>query len=208
MPDKTHHTAICGPSDGGKSTRMREHHETFDGVSIVVNHGDESKIVGYRARGPQAMATGVDQFEDWSDVRINLITNDPLEGVELAIRFAIDVWDTAGVPVQIILDEAHNAFPSDVGETPQENPVIWALDEGRDKGIKIVLVTQNPKNMPYKKLDSVKYWVWVGEWSNPMEGFLKYYGFLEDIPGEQFHVTVFDRTGEVLEQTTTDKDYT
>lgn len=207
MPSEAYHACICGPSDGGKTTRAREHHATFDGVSIWVNHNGESGIAGHRAIGPKAIATGIGKFEEWRDVRINLQSDSALEGLELALRVARDIWDTAGVPVQIILDEAHNAFGDSYDGNISDHPMMWAINEGRSHGIKMVPVTQNPQNMPYKKMDSIKYWVWVGEWSTPMSGFLTYYGFKDKIDGERFHVTVFDRQSEVVHKTTTDEKY-
>jgi len=197
---------VCGPSDGGKTTRAREHHATFDGVSVWVNHNGASKVAGHRAAGPEALATGVGKFDAWSDVRVNLVCDDPVDGFELAIRFAVDVWDTAGVPVQIVCDEIHNAFGADQ-PGPNDNPILWALNEGRDKGIKVLGVTQNPQNMPYKRMDSVKFWVWVGEYSTPMTGFLEYYGFKDAITAERFRVTVFNRQSEVVHETTTTERY-
>lgn len=205
------HCVGLGVSGSGKSTLFREGHEKFDGVSIIINHGDGAmdRVAGHRAVGPKALATGVEKFDDWADVQINLICDDPNDGLELAIRFAVDVWDTAGVPTQIGIDEFHHCFGEDSPEpVPQEHPFLWALTEGRDKGIKIFAFTQSPDNVPYTKFESVRYIVWVGEYSNTWNGFINHYGFDEDdLPDEQFQVVVFNRKAQPIYQTQTNENY-
>lgn len=205
--DATHVIGL-GPSGGGKSTMLREHHETFDGVSVVVNHSGMDKVAGHRAVGPKAMATGIEKFADWSNVRINLLCDDPVKGAELAIRFAIDVWDTAGVPTQICMDEFQHSFHDDAPDEVHEHPVLWALTEGRDKGIKFTGYTQNPKNVPYTKMESVKWFVWVGGWSMPMKGFMNYYGLDgDDLPDENYVINVFDRQSKLVYEGETQEKY-
>ena len=211
VASEAYHVGVVGASDGGKTTRLREHHETFNGVSVWVNFERSdgsyaSGVAGYRAGGRRAMNTAVSKFKSWSDVRINLKVSDAKEGVSLAYQFAVDVWDTVGVPVQIVVDEADNLISK--GDTKEDSDLMVAIHEGRGKGVKVVLATQNPNNLPFNKLDSIKYWVWVGEWSKSMEGFINYYGLENDeLPSERFQVRVFDRQAKLLYECETKEKY-
>lgn len=195
---QSYHTLIVGASDGGKTTLLREMHDEFQGVSIWINHNDASNVAGYRTVGRKGMHTACARYESWSDVRINFRGDNPLEMMAEAVDFAADVWDTVGVPVQIIADEAHHIVGEGMG-TARDNAGMWALAEGRDRGIKFVIATQNAQKLDYDELLNVKYWAWVGEYAKAQEGFINYWGFDKDsIPRERFQYTVYNRGMEKL----------
>lgn len=193
------HAVIGGPSDAGKTTLLREMHERVGMPSVWVNHNDESDVAGYRARGRKAMQTGATKAESWSDLRINLRTSNVFDGTAAAVKFAIDAWDTAGVPVQIIVDEAHHLMPDSDKFDPSNNPGLWSFAEGRDKGIKFVAATQSPQQLKFPSaIGNAKWWTWVGEPMPSAKGFLDYYGFPRDrLPESRFSYVVLDRTMQV-----------
>lgn len=209
---RSEHAFIGGASDGGKTTFTREGHEGFHGVSIWCNHssgfgdGFETDIAGYRASGREAMQTAPAKYESWTDVRINLRIGNIHECVQTAVEFAIDVWDTVGAPCQIIVDECHHLFDPDGDDVG-----TWILKEGRDKGIKGVFATQNPKAITGKPKDAllnVRYWVWVGEWPEQQKGWLDYYGYpRNEVAGERFSYAVMNRNMDVLYTAETDETF-
>lgn len=191
---------------------MREGASEFDGVVVWCNHnegyGDSrtSNVPGHRAAGREAMQTAVGKYDDWSNVRVNLQVDDIDECVQLAVNFAIDVWDSVGVPTMIIVDECHHLFRKDGSDAG-----TWILKEGRDRGIKGVFATQNPKAIPEKANDALmncRYYVWVGEYSAQNKGWLQYYEYpLDELPGERFKYMVFNRSMETLYSAETQEKY-
>lgn len=210
---RSEHAITGGVSDGGKTTLWREGHHVFEGVSIWVNHkdGDVSsfteRLAGVEAKGRQGCHDAAGQYERWEDVRIDLRIPDVFDGLRLACAYARDLWDTAGVPTQIIVDEAHHVLPKGSGG-PEENPANWALAEGRDKGIKLVLITQNPQMMDKTELLNARYWVWVGEYAQSQRGWLDYYGFdREQLPDDRFEYSVFNREMDLIDTGETNERY-
>lgn len=202
------HAVVWGPSDSGKTTLLRKGHAECHGVSIWVNHNDESGVVGPRASGREAMHTAVGKYDSWEQSRINLKVENVHRGVKLAAGFAVDLWDTAGVPCQIIVDELHHLIPPNAGG-PQENVGEWCYAEGRDNGIKFVGATQRPMQTNYQgAIGDAKYWVPVGEMPPASKGFRDYYGVpSSEHKAEQYHFTVLDRNMDVLHKGKTDESY-
>lgn len=204
---------MVGPTDSGKTTLLREGHETFDGVSVWCNHrgGPNTEytrdVAGYRAQGRQAMNTGVSRYDEWTDVRINLRIDDPERCVRTAVAFARDVWDTVGVPVMLVCDEVQHLIPTDAD--PSENIGLWCYGEGREHGIKFVGATQSPGKVNYKSdMGDARYWAFVGEQAKSSAGFRQYYGVPDEaMPSERFRYAVLSRSMQVLYEGTTDPAY-
>lgn len=198
---RAEHALISGPSDAGKSSLLREGQANFNGQSIIVNHAEGEKdefaegFAGFHCRGRESMHAGASEFDEWQDVKLNLRIPDAERGLRVAINHAIDTWDTAGVPTQIIVDECQHILHEDVNGD-MSNPANWALSEGRDKGIKLVLATQNPKVLDYTQLPNCRYWAWVGEYTAFQKAFFRHYGFPMDKIKEQdrFEYRVFNRS--------------
>lgn len=211
---RAEHAVIGGASDGGKTTLLREGHFEFDGQSIWVNHTAGAKdaftegVSGYHCRGRKSMHTGVGEFDDWSDVCLNLRCTDVREGTELAVEHAVDTWDTAGVPTQIIVDESHHLLSEDV-DGDRSNPANWALAEGRDRGVKLIVATQNPKALDYTELPNARYWVWVGEYTTRQKAWFRHNEFPIDTLREQarFEYRVFNRSMHELHHGETQEEY-
>lgn len=208
MP-RSEHTLIAGLSDGGKTTEARKMHNEVNGVSVWCNHKASGgsftdRVAGYRAEGREAMQTAVGTYNSWSDVRINLKIPDIEECTRTAMDFATDVFDTTyahgdPVPTQLIIDEAHH-LPADTFNE--------LLAEARDKYIKSVLISQSPQKLPDQDLESVRYWVWVGEYAVRGKGWMNYYEWpIEEMPNERFKVATFDRQMNQLFSGETDETY-
>lgn len=191
---KAYHTLVVGDSGTGKTTLLRELHDEFRGVSIWVNHNGETGVRGVVAASERGMRQAVGEYRQWDAVRINMRTErSPTAAFAEARAFAHSVYQTVGVPVQIVLDEAHAALPdSDELSGPGSgNPVRAALHEDRDKGVKVVLGTQDPSDLYYPPIKQVRHIAWVGPPSSFHEGFVRYYK-LKDIewPTERFEYVV------------------
>jgi hypothetical protein len=176
---KAYHTLVTGSSGGGKTTLLRELHETFPGLSIWVNHSGESGVAGKRASGQQAMRSSDRNL-------INLQVGDADSGCELAREFAREYTSATGYPAQIIVDEAHNTSLSD-----GEGALKQGLHEDRDHRIKWVPATQSPQDLKesrgYPGINQCQWIVWVGTSKTFQSGFINHYN-LDDagLPEEQY----------------------
>lgn len=213
---RAEHVVCGGASDGGKTTELRRMAHVYDGAVVWCNHtaGEhesfETAVPGRSAEDRKEMQQASGKYQEWSEVRINLKIHNINQCVRTAIGYAVDVYDTTRakgnpVSVMIIVDECHHL---------DEELLGWLLSEGRDKGIKAVLATQNVKKLKgHPDLGNARYFVWVGEWANMDKGYLDYYGFPREsddpkvMPGERFHIDVFDRQMNHLAHGRTDPDY-
>lgn len=206
---KSYHTLIVGPSDGGKTTLMREVAEESPCPAVWVNFerrdGYDDTYPGVKAGSVSEAHEAVGSFDSWENVAIDLRMSGPEDTANAALDFALDVWDTAGVPVTVLSDEAHNVMPDGSDES---NPGRWALAEGRDKGVKFVMCTQNPQKLEYADLMNVRYWVWVGEYVSAMNGFIHHWQIdKEALPSDRFEYTVLNRSMDTLYKGTTREEY-
>jgi len=213
-----YHTLLCGATGGGKTTELRKHHETADCPSVWVNHNDARDVAGYTVHGYKSMLSQLDRYDDWGEVRINYVPENtsPEGATGVAVQVSKDLWDTAGVPVQIIIDECHHALGRGMGGV-QSNAGHYALAEGRAFGCKVVAATQNPQNINYRGnrgestgVPEFKYRKWVGEWATEHTGFMNYYGYPTDddrFPSERFEVVTMNRQSEILYSGETEQKY-
>lgn len=176
---KAYHTLVTGSSGGGKTTLLRELHETFPGLSIWVNHSGESGVAGKRASGQQAMRSSDRNL-------INLQVGDADSGCELAREFAREYTSATGFPAQIIVDECHQTSLAQ-GEGALKN----GLHEDRDSRIKWVPATQSVQNLKesrgYAGISQCEWIVWVGTTKAFQDGFIKYYQLDEaGLPEDRF----------------------
>lgn len=195
---RAYHSLIHGPSGEGKSTLGREVASNTPAPVIWINHNDEKNVPGQRASGREAMHTAAGKYSQWADVRVNLRVEDPITGLRQARSYAVDLWDTGNVPCRIIVDEAHAALPDGV-DGDRNNPANWILAQGRDKGIALTLITQNPHKLDKTELLNLRYWCIVGKPANVSRGFLDYYGYPErSTDQEAFEYMVMNKQMEVL----------
>jgi hypothetical protein len=197
---KAHHTLVAGDSGGGKTTLMRELHDTFPGLSIYLNHTGESAVAGKRARGLRAIQTA-------DGNTINLRVSDAREGAEIAREAGRSYHEATGYPFQVIADEAQESLLPD-GTNAPDTAVKRGLHQDRDHGGKWVVATQDPTDLHYTPLKQVQHWVWVGPWSTFHEGFLRYFSMpREKLPDEEFQFVKFDKQMNVVYRGETDPKY-
>jgi len=208
------HLAVFGSSGSGKTTLLRELHAEFDGVSIfLTTKNTESGVAGKQVSGMHAMATAGEGASNWSSVRMKWYGASYPDAVEVARKYAHNITETVGVPVQIIVDEVQNA----ASFTDGAGPVKDGLHEDRDRGIKWVISTQSPQDLKtsqngYGPIQQCQFIVWVGAAKTWHEGFLKHHfgaGYRELVPGEKYRYHVIDPSvpPTVVHRGETDPDY-
>jgi hypothetical protein len=197
---KAHHTLVAGDSGGGKTTLMRELHDTYPGLSIWINHHDESNVAGKRASGLRAIQTA-------DRTTINLRVSDGVRGAEIAREACREYHEASGFPAQIIADEVQDGLLPD-GSSPPDTPVKQGLHQDRDHAIKWVVASQDPSDLHYTPLKQIQHWIWVGPWSTFHEGFLRYFSIpRDDLPSEPYEWVKFDKRMTVTGRGTTKEKY-
>lgn len=195
---KAEHALVCGDSGGGKTTLMREMHQTFDGVSIWINHNSE-RVPGRSVSTVTELANAV----EGGARRINLTATDALGAVEAARSVAYHVVDGR---TQIIVDEAHNLLPD--GSVDADNSLKQSLHEDRSEGVRVVVATQDPSDLAYTPIKQVQYITWVGGWSVFHDGFIRYFSIPRDeLPKAAFEYVVFNKRMEVEYRGETEEQY-
>lgn len=192
------HALITGDSGGGKTTLMREYHAEWDGVSIWINHNNETVPGGNVATNFQELVGMVRSGKQHINYRA-----DQLEGVQHAR--SIGYHETVK-PTQIIVDEIHNVWPKD-GEV---NAVKTCLHEDRDTPICLRFATQDPQDLkPYTPLKQAKFFVWCGQWNGFHDGFFNAHPWFprSKLPEKQHEYVVISKQGEVLYRNETKEKY-
>lgn len=178
------HALVCGDSGGGKTTLMREMHQTFEGVSIWINHNGE-RVPGRSVNTVTELSNAIQS----GTRRIELTTTDALKAVTAARSVAYYVVDGRS---QIIVDEAQNHLPD--GSVDADNPLKQALHEDRSEGVRVVVATQDPSDLAYTPIKQVQYISWVGGWSVFHDGFIRYFSIPRDeLPTAPYEYVVFDK---------------
>jgi len=195
---RAEHALICGDSGGGKTTLMREMHQTFDGVSIWINHNSE-RVPGRSVSTVSELSNAIQS----GTRRIDLTTTDALAAVEAARSVAYHVVDGR---TQIVVDEAHNLLPD--GSVDADNSLKQALHEDRSEGVRVVVATQDPSDLAYTPIKQVQYITWVGGWSVFHDGFIRYFSIpRNELPTEAFEYVVFNKRMEVEYRGETEEQY-
>lgn len=206
------HTGVWGDSGGGKTTLLREMHATFKGVSIVVNHTGEYGFEGRRAASPEKAGEIIQQAASWSNIRINYRSQRPAkQQVRELRRLCGEIWDYAGVPQQLLVDEIFELIPDykqDSGPG-SGNPIIAGLKEDRDQGTKVVIATQDPTELYYPAVKQLQYHVWCGRPAKFHRGFMDYMGFPRDelMALDDHEYLVLDKQAKVVDRGQTKEQY-
>jgi DNA helicase HerA-like ATPase len=205
---KAYHTLVTGDSGGGKSTLLAEMADRFEGLTIILDPGDDgdSKFTGH---GPLDART-VHSAREARRVDARVIhwrVAESQSAVDSAASEAREIAKAyrreAGYPAQIIVDEAQVS-----GLTDNEGPVKEGLHGDRDMGIKWVVATQDPSDLDYTPLKQVQYIVWCGEWAAFHDGFIRYFSISrENLPEQQYQYVVLNKRMEVLYRGETDATY-
>ena len=192
------HALVCGDSGGGKTTLMREMNQTFDGVSIWINHNSE-RVPGNAVETVNELVNAIERGAR----RINFIATDALGAVEAARSAAYHVVDGR---MQIVVDEAHNLLPD--GSVDEDNSLKEALHEDRSEGVRVVVATQDPSDLEYTPIKQCKYFTWVGGWSVFHDGFIRYFNIPRDeLPTAPYEYVIFDKRMNVVHRDETEEQY-
>jgi hypothetical protein len=169
------HLAVSGPSGGGKTTLLREIHDRFDGASIFLT-----------TKGNERTA------EKEGEARQRKSSCSYPDDIRKARRWARD----QNIPVQVIVDEAHNAPSFQSGE----GPLSAGIREDRSRGIRYVVATQNPQAFNndrdgYGLIQQCDYWVFVGPAKDWHVGFFRannMSGLEEELPTTDYRYVVIE----------------
>lgn len=203
---KAKHTGVFGDSGGGKTTKMREYHATFPGLSIWINHNSERVPDGKGFDHATTVYSYDELLEAVYDgyTAINYVVSDRLEGIEHARSIGYNVIDSGSV--QIIVDEVHEIWPDE----DVDNAVKNVMHEDRDEDIRLMFATQDPSDLkPYTPLKQTKWFVWCGEWNGFHEGFLNAHSWFpkNKLPTEDYNYVVIDKRGNILSKGKTNPEY-
>jgi len=205
-----HHLLVVGDSGSGKTTLLRQIHEQIPAPSVWQNPGrDESRVAGQEVGTLESMLGACSSVDRWEDLRLNnTSTRDRLTVLSECRDFAHTLWSRAGRPTQIVVDEAHEVLPESVDNS---NPVRQMLHKDRDRGVRVVLSTQDPQDLARAPLKQVRRLVWVGRPSTWHRGFMRYYNLDPDehLPSERFEWVDLDPSEppRVVARGSTDSDF-
>jgi DNA helicase HerA-like ATPase len=190
MP-QAYHTLVTGDSGGGKTTRLREMHAEYRGLSVWIDHTGTDGIDG-RALEDAETVTSEREARRASSTRLRWRCSDPLPAVAAARRVLRDYHAETGHPSQLIVDEAQDqALPDGIDS---DNPLKQSLHQDRDQRTKVVVATQDPSDLNYTALKQCRWFTWVGPWSTFHDGFLRYFSIpRDDLPTERFEWVRFDK---------------
>lgn len=157
------HCLVTGSSGGGKSTLLREMHDTFSGISVFLTvKSNERKA----AHEPPRRITESSCSYDGAIARTRQWAKERPERV------------------QIIVDECQQS-----GLANGEGPLVDGLHEDREDNIKWVPCTQSPQSLSdgYTALQQCESIYWVGTAKTFHDGFFRYYSLQDiDFPQEPY----------------------
>jgi hypothetical protein len=201
---QAYHTLVTGDSGGGKTSLCRELHLKAPYISVWVNHTAE-RVPDGRSRADAKTVRSrksLRQAVDSGHTAINFRTTDAHKAIQAARGVG---WYQTDEPLQIIVDEASGVMPDGCDN---DNPLKRCLHQDRDRGVRALVVTQDPSDLDYTPLKNVKYWAWCGAWSTFHDGFIRYFNIPRDeLPDEPHAYTVFDKRMSVLYRGETQEAY-
>jgi hypothetical protein len=210
---QAYHTGVFGDSGGGKTTLLREMHDRFSGPSIVVDTTMDgvSGFAGTRVASVSDAQRAVRTAGAWDTVRLVWRTragDQAMRDGRTIRQFAHKLAEQSKAPVQVIVDEAQNVLSEGQVGDDYQNPYQAMLHEDRDKGLKVVVASQDPQDLAYGPLKQATRYVWVGRWSSFHEGFFRYFKInTEDLPDQKYQYVTLNRRMNVVEKGETNEEY-
>jgi hypothetical protein len=198
------HTLIVGDSGGGKTSLAREVFDKANGAVLWVNHNNESGLEGCTAKSLEGLKGCVEERGRKPNLILKRGSDMSDKGMAAtAIRFARWYSRTYREGIKVFFDEAQHFLPEgEASKDTDSNPVAWAIHEGRDEGIAIVLISQTPRQLEYQPLYNAKWWVWCGPPAGMHGPFLSHniasWIPEERLPSERFKYVVMDNRGNVV----------
>lgn len=189
-PVRAEHCAILGDSGSGKDTLGRYVAEETD--TPVLTALDKT-YPGPNLTDTEAIRNAVQEGRDC------VVVKDTADEIaNTMVNVAVD-----NGPVTLVFPEASNyLYEPDEKPAKQHNAVWWALTEGRDKGIKVVMTEQDPSDLPYTPLKQVPWIAWCGAPSGFSRGFFNHaignWIPKNDLPVREHHYTVFHKSGHTV----------
>lgn len=190
QPIQAEHVAIFGDSGSGKTTVARS----------IAGESDHAVVAAEDQSFPGRKVSDIGTLRN--RVKEGKKTVFTGNGPDHTAAVMVMVAREEHVPVTLIFPESSNYLYEPKEEPPKRhNPVWWALTQGRDKGIKVVLEEQDPSDLPYTPLKQVPYFAWAGEPAGFHEGFFNHPvgNWLPDedvLPGENHEYVVFNKRGD------------
>jgi len=204
-PTLEQHVTIVGDSGQGKTTLLSGIHNQCAGPSLWCDIGTGGDPDGRRVQSMQELSEMWSDTADPENFRAVVGTSNRFTTVARSVSFATEAYDRSGVPVQVCIPEAGSLMGGD----RSENPIKWAMHEGRGAGVKVAMDTQDPSEYDDAAIKQTRYLVWVGKPSFFHEGFKRYYHLSsvagDKLPSERFQYVVFDKGGNVVEEGSTDR---
>lgn len=170
MTDRTWRTdegsiAILGETQTGKTTAARELHAETDRVSIWVNHADSvNRVPGVKGEYVHGRDSLLEALRD-GHTKINFQASNPKKAVVDLKELLWELSNAAGrsnTRIQLIVDEAHDIAPQsqkEYGNLPPRDAVRDLAKKGRKRGIKLILITQDPVALDKQTLRQMTYFI-------------------------------------------------
>lgn len=186
-PIRAEHILIAGDSGAGKDTLGR----------WVVDKSDVPTLTAYDNTYPGHTVSSMESLQERVDGGKDTVV-DMGSGYDTAS--AMVGMAASNGPINLCFPESSNfLFKPDEDPAKQNNPVWWALTEGRDKGIKVIMTEQDPSDLPYTPLKQVPWIAWTGAPAGFSKGFFNHpignWMNEDDLPVRDHRYVVFHKSG-------------
>lgn len=162
---------ITGDTQSGKTVLASEIHATSDRYSIFLNTEAEPNIRGIDVSSPseitEAMSKGARRFNYQVD---SFSGESELEELRTYL-WTLSERTGRRAKTQVVVDESHDIAT----EGTREGPLHRLCKRGAKRGIKTVMITQDPSSIAKMVARQADYHVWVGRPSPFHESYFRTY---------------------------------